>query len=94
MTNVPQPIRDAWTDVYVLFDTSFKMDNSEKDWQDYWEKASKLIEKHGNTVDLVEMFTAVAHILEHFIKQREEQAKKPNESLPWKPDEDYPYPKD
>ena len=94
MTNVPQPIRDAWADVYTLFDVSFKMSNDDRDWQDYWGRANELVKKYGDDIPLLEMFTAVAHMLEHFIKQREKPKEKPNESLPWKPDEDYPYPKD
>lgn len=94
MTNVPQPIRDAWSDVYTLFDISFKMKGNEQDWAKYWERANALVQKYGDSIPLLDMFTSVAHMLEHFIKQREQQTEKHNESLPWKPDEPYPYPKD
>ena len=43
MTNVPEKIREAWKDVYVLFDTSYSMDGSDEAWKAYWDKANKLV---------------------------------------------------
>ena len=90
MTNVPQKIRDAWADVYKLFDVSYSMDGSDKAWEQYWNKATELIKKYGDDVPMVDILSSVAHMLEFFIEQR----KPKNESLPWKADEDYPYPKE
>ena len=89
MTNVPQKIRDAWADIYKLFDVSYSMDGSDKAWEQYWNKATELIKKYGDDVPMVDILTSVAHMLEFFVEQR----KPKNESLPWKADEDYPYPK-
>jgi len=90
MTNVPEDIRNAWADVYRLFDVSYTMDGSEGAWIQYWEKANTMIQKYGDDIPLLEILEAVAHMLEHYVKKRE----KKNESLPWKADEPYPYPKE
>lgn len=89
MTNVPEKIRDAWSDVYRLFDISYKMDGSQDAWIQYWDKANKLVQKYGDEIPLLELLESVAHMLEKFCKDREK-----NQSLTWKKDEDYPYPKD
>lgn len=91
VTNVPQTIRDAWTDIYRLFDIHYNMDGSEQAWTEYWNKANAIIQKYGDDVPMLEMTEAVAHLIEHFVKQREQPK---NESLPWAKDEPYPYPKD
>jgi hypothetical protein len=91
MTNVPKDIRDAWAEIYTLFDICYCMDGSEKAWEEYWGKATNLIKKYGDRVPMVDMMSSVAHMIEFFVKQREQPK---NESLPWKADEDYPYPKD
>ena len=89
MTNVPQEIRDAWADVYRLFDMNYGMDGSKQAWTTYWEQANKLIQKYGG-IPLLETCESVAHMIETFVKQREKPV---NESLPWKKNEAYPYPK-
>ena len=93
MTNVPQPIRDAWADVYTLFDVSYKMDGSEEAWQKYWDKANELIQKYDDIVPLIDIFEAVGKMLATLIENRTVRPQKDNKSLPWKADEDYPYPK-
>lgn len=90
MTNVPQPIRDAWVDLYKLFDISFNMDGSEKAWIEYWDKANALIKKYGDEVPILTLLEAVGHFIAFFVEGRKQK----NESLPWKADEPYPYPKD
>ena len=92
MTNVPQPIRDAWVDLYKLFDISFNMDGSEKAWIEYWDKANVLIKKYGDDIPLLTMLEAIAHFIAFFAEGR--KPKSENESLTWKADEPYPYPKD
>ena len=90
MTNVPAKIREAWKDVYVLFDTSYNMDGSEQAWIDYWDKANKLIIKYGDEIPLLELLEQVAHMIEIFVKRRETA----NNTLYWGSHEPYPYPKD
>lgn len=90
MTNVPQTIRDAWADVYKLFDISYNMDGSEDAWVQYWKQANELIQKYGDEVPLLEMLEQVAHMLEIFVARR----KTGNSILYWDKDEDYPYPKE
>lgn len=90
MTNVPENIREAWKEVYILFDTSYGMNGSKEEWIAYWEKANKLIQKYGDEIPLLEMTTALAHMIECFCNQR----KTGNKSLLWCEDEDYPHPKE
>lgn len=89
MTNVPQTIRDAWADVYKLFDITYGMDGSEQSWIAYWERANQLILKYGDEIPLLEMFTAVAHMIETFCNERRTK----NKTLTWGKNEDYPHPK-
>ena len=46
MTNVPQEVRDIWTDLYVFFDKHWKMPNEDDAWRQYWRDAEVLFEKH------------------------------------------------
>ena len=49
MTNVPQDIRERWTDLYKLFDRFFLMQNTDEDWNAFWTEAKALLKKgHGN----------------------------------------------
>lgn len=42
MTNVPQPIRDIWTELYKLFDKHYLMPDNQPAWRAFWEDAQKL----------------------------------------------------
>ena len=88
MTNVPEKIREAWKDVYVLFDTSYSMDGSDEAWKQYWDKANKLVAKYGDEVPLLELLEQVAHMIEIFVARR----KTGNPILYWGKGEDYPHP--
>lgn len=90
MTNVPDKIREAWADVYKLFDINYNMDGSDDAWVQYWNRANQLIQKYGDEVPLLEMLEQVAHLLEIFVARR----KTGNTSLYWGKDEPYPYPKE
>lgn len=46
MTNVPQKLRDLWSDLYVLFDRNYLMENSEKSWDSFWSQAMQLQRKY------------------------------------------------
>lgn len=86
MTNVPQKIRDAWKEIYVLFDMSYgSVDGTEEAWTAYWNKASEIYEKYKQDIDLTKIIEAVVDMLEQGIEH--------NKTLFWKADEDYPYPK-
>ena len=88
MTNVPNDIRNAWADVYKLFDVSYGMDGSPGAWEKYWNTATELVKQYGDEIPLLELFEATAHMLEIFVKRRETG----NKTLYWRADEDYPYP--
>ena len=89
MTNVPQKIRDAWADVYRLFDASYTMDGSDSAWEEYWNKANAMVQKYGDGIPLLEILEAVAHMLEKFVYGKEK-----NHSMTWDKDEPYPHPKE
>jgi len=87
MTNVPENIREAWADVYRLFDVSYNMDGSTEAWIRFWDVGNKLIQKYGNDIPVMELLEGTAHALEDITKRRNK-----NETLTWDKDEDYPHP--
>ena len=89
MTNVPDNVRDAWKDLYILFDTNYNMDGSQEAWEAYWNQATQLIIKHGDDVPMLGILEAIAQMLEAFDNYR----KTGNKSLVWVKDEDYPHPR-
>lgn len=89
MTNVPEPIRQAWKELYVLFDTNFNMDGSPTAWEHYWDQVNQLVYKYGDEVPLLEVAEAIAHMIECFCNQR----KTGNKSLMWDKDDPYPHPR-
>lgn len=70
MTNVPDDIREMWSDTYKLFDLNFKMKNTDEEWKRFWEQANSIIEKHkGEKIDcLYKMINLVAELLEDRMK--------------------------
>ena len=48
MTNVPNDIREMWADVYRLFDSHWNMKHDAESWQQFWEQAQELNDKHHN----------------------------------------------
>lgn len=70
MTNVPQNIRDMWTDLYRLFDSHYLMDiNVQDNWKEYWQKATELISKYQ--IDgMIDMLSAMAHMITQQAKER------------------------
>lgn len=89
MTNVPDNVREAWKDLYILFDENYNMDGSQEAWEAYWNQASQLIIKHGDNVPMLKILEAIANMLEAFCNYR----KTGNKSLIWDKDEDYPHPR-
>ena len=90
MTNVPKEIRDAWADIYKLFDISYNMDGSEDAWIQYWNRANQLIQKYGDDIPMLRILEAYAGIIEAVLNQK----KTDNKSLMWDKDEDYPHPRE
>ena len=70
MTNVPNEIRQMWTDVYVLFDLHFKMPNTAEAWKEYWEQAEKIRQKHGGDEFLVKLIGVVTEMLEYYVPKK------------------------
>lgn len=89
-TNVPNELRDIWTDAYKLFDVCYTMPNTPEAWEWFTKQVDGLAEKHNGNKLLADLLIVVA---EH-TESRQKQAKKDEKTLPWGKDEDYPYPKD
>ena len=47
VTNVPQDLRNMWTDIYVLFDVHYNMPNTAEAWLKFWERAEEIRQKHN-----------------------------------------------
>ena len=86
MTNVPDNLREMWRDVYVLFDSHYRMENSKEAWSGFWAEAEKITKKYGEKSYLIEIISSVADIIGERITDER--------TLEWKPDEDYPHPKE
>ena len=89
MTNVPDNIRQCWKELYILFDENYLMDGSDSAWEKYWLKVAEIIKTYGDDVPLLEITTAIAHMIELYCNQR----KTGNKILVWSADENYPHPK-
>ena len=63
MTNVPEDIREAWKEVYVLFDTHYLMDNTEEAWLEFWTKAKEIMVRHKEMKHIMDMLVAVADMI-------------------------------
>ena len=69
MTNVPDPVREMWTDLYKLFDIHYLMENTDEAWASFWNDSSMLWEKHGRNSFIVDGAWIVAKYIEHRMKQ-------------------------
>lgn len=68
MTNVPQRIRDLWTDVYVLFDRNYLMENTEEAWGSFWKQAEDIGEKYKGCPYLPKMLDVIVEMIEDRMK--------------------------
>ena len=60
MTNVPNNMREMWTDLYILYDSHYNMKNTEEDWNNFWTEATKLYLKYNGNLMLVKFVDAIA----------------------------------
>ena len=42
MTNVPNEIRNIWTELYRFFDRNYLMENTETEWIRFWTEAKEI----------------------------------------------------
>ena len=73
MTNVPQIIRDLWTDLYKLFDRNYMIPNTEEAWGKFWEEARQIDEKYHGCPYLPKAFDLVTAMIEARIIRRGRQ---------------------
>ena len=72
MTNVPNDIREMWSDVYILFDTHYLMPNTTEAWSEYWERCAELHVKWcNNSETIITMMSMVSELLENVVKGRQ-----------------------
>ena len=64
MTNVPNNLREMWSDVYRLFDSNYLMQNSDEAWRSFWLQAVSLYEKYNKPKYLVSMIIVVSELIE------------------------------
>lgn len=69
MTNVPNEIREMWSDVYKLFDVNYNMPNTPQAWETFWEQAQSIRKKHKDP-RFIELIVVVSEMLEDRIKDR------------------------
>ena len=62
MTNVPDALREVWKEVYILFDTHYKMPNTEEAWNGFWDEARKIMDRHQG-MHLTELMIAVSELI-------------------------------
>ena len=71
MTNVPNNIRDMWSDVYKLYDINYNMPNTKEAWEKFWQQATAVTDKHTKDCHFVnEMINVVVSMLEEPMKRK------------------------
>ena len=73
MTNVPDIIREAISEAYKLFDSSYRMNGTDDEWVAYWNQAGALIKKY-EPIPLFELFYGYSEIIETAVNNRKEKA--------------------
>lgn len=71
MTNVPEPVRAIWTDLYKLFDKYYRMDGSEEAWIAFWTDAQKVWEGSRFSSRIGDACCLVADCIGDRLKQAE-----------------------
>jgi hypothetical protein len=69
MTNVPNELRDVWKEIYVLFDTHYKMENTVSAWDGFWEEAKAIMDRHSD-LQLLELIVAVSEMISDRMKEK------------------------
>ena len=74
MTNVPNELRDMWTDLYKLFDVHYKMENTVEAWGLFLNHAEQVWRKHNKNDRLMSMINIVIDMIGDRIKADEKTA--------------------
>lgn len=69
MTNVPQDIRDIWTEMYKVFDRHYLLKDSQEGWESYWREAQSIWVAHGMNERISSGFGLLADVIGDRIKQ-------------------------
>jgi len=65
MTNVPQNLREMWSDIYKLFDLNYLMENNLESWNKFLEQANRIYEKYKTACPKVlDMIIIVSELIE------------------------------
>ena len=62
MTNVPEELREVWKEIYVLFDSHYKMPNTAEAWDGFWAEAEGIMNRHED-MHLLELLIAVSELI-------------------------------
>lgn len=76
MTNVPNDLRDMWTDLYKLFDIHYRMENTVEEWGKFLNHAKEVWEKHNRNERLMSMINIVIDMIGDRIRADEKGVKK------------------
>ena len=71
MTNVPNELRDIWTDAYKLFDVHYKMENTTDAWATLLNHCKEVWEKHGQSEQMMILIHAIVDMIGYQKKQEE-----------------------
>lgn len=69
MTNVPQEIRNIWTEMYKVFDRHYLLEDSQEGWESYWHDAQSIWEKNGRNERISSGFGLLADVIGDRIKR-------------------------
>lgn len=70
-TNVPTKIREMWTDLYKLFDSHYRMPNTEEAWKDFWKCGKELVDKYEENKRFLEGLFIVCDMISDRMKGEE-----------------------
>ena len=62
-TNVPNELRDMWTDLYKLFDVHYKMENTTEAWELFLDRAKTIWEKHGKDKRMMQIINVIIDMI-------------------------------
>jgi hypothetical protein len=64
MTNVPEQVRNLWTEVYTLFDLNYNIDiHNADDWKTFHKESERIYCKYGKNKGVLALLTATGDLL-------------------------------
>ena len=73
MTNVPDAVRKIWTEIYVLFDKHYQMENTAESWNQFWEDVREVYHRNGNNQRILDASILLADCIADRMRERMEK---------------------